>query len=165
MQAREWLFYAEDQMLAALPAEVPRFQRRVMWTILQFYLDNPSIHFELQPQPSRSLIEVGLHFEGKPEQNEAWAARIAAHSCELQAVLGPQWELEEWTASWRRLHRTYHFEQLSGQLGRDVAAEWARFITLLWPFADADAPAPAPYYVTALPAGSEQRGPDLALTR
>ena len=73
-----------------------------MWTILQFYYDNPAIHFELQPQPSRRQIEVGLHFEGSADQNEAWAARVQRHACELQAALGSEWELEEWTASWRR---------------------------------------------------------------
>lgn len=146
MQAREWLFYTEDLALAALPESFDRPQRRVMWTILQFYWENPAVHFELQPQPSRGLIEVGLHFEGKAEQNEAWAARVAAHSSELQSVLGPEWELEEWTASWRRLHRTYRFEQLTGQLGRDVAAEWARAILLLWPFARPGLESPAPDY-------------------
>jgi len=148
MQAREWLFYTEDLALAALPEAVPRFQRRVMWTILQFYFENPAIHFELQPQPSRGQIEVGLHFEASAEQNEAWAARVQRHACELQAALGPEWELEEWTASWRRLHRVYRFEQLTGQLGRDVAQEWARFITLTWPFALPNEPAPAPYYLS-----------------
>jgi len=118
-----------------------------MWTILQFYWENPAVHFELQPQPSRRLIEVGLHFESTAEVNEGLAARVARHSCELQAVLGPDWELEEWTASWRRLHRTYHFEHLSGQLGRDVADEWARAITLLWPFARLDRDEPLPFYV------------------
>ena len=146
MQAREWLFYTEDLCLAALPEAIERPQRRVMWTILQFYWENPAVHFELQPQPSRRLIEVGLHFESTPEVNEALAARVARHSCELQAVLGPDWELEEWTASWRRLHRTYRFEHLSGQLGRDVAAEWARAITLLWPFARLDRDEPLPWY-------------------
>jgi hypothetical protein len=147
MQTREWLFYTEDLMLAALPEELPRFQRRVMWTILQFYRDDPRIHFELQPQPSRSLVEVGLHFESTAEQNEAWAARVTVHSSELQSVLGPEWELEEWTGSWRRLHRVYRFERLDGQLGREIAAEWARAITLLWPFASTDVAAPAPFYL------------------
>lgn len=147
MQAREWLFYTEDLALAALPAAVPRLQRRVMWTILQFYFEDPRIHFELQPQPSRGQIEVGLHFEGTPEQNEWWAARVAAHACEVHAALGPEWELEEWTRSWRRLHRVYRFDRLTGQLGREVAEEWARFMTLAWPFAQPHEVAPAPYRV------------------
>ena len=142
MQAREFLFYVEDLALAALPPEVPRPQRRVMWTILQLSFDNPAAHFELQPQPTRSLIELGLHFEGTPEQNEAWAARLAERAGDLQAALGPEWELEEWTASWRRLHRTFRFEHLTGELGRVVAAEMAKAVTLLWPYALVGAPTP-----------------------
>lgn len=144
LKAREWLFYTEDLAFAALQESVPRPQRRVMWTILQFYWDTPAAHFELQPQPSRSLIEVGLHFESHAEQNEIWAARVAAHAAEIHSVLGDAWELEVWTASWRRLHRVYHFEHLTGALGREVAAEWARAISLLWPFAHATLESPAP---------------------
>jgi hypothetical protein len=69
MKAREGCSTPKTR-LAALQESVPRPQRRVMWTILQFYWDTPAAHFELQPQPSRSLIEVGLHFESYAEQNE-----------------------------------------------------------------------------------------------
>lgn len=137
MKAREWLFYTEDLALAALHTSVPRPQRKVMWTILQFYWDEPKLHFELQPQPSRSLIEVGLHFEASVEQNEYWAGRVATHQDAIRAALGDEWELEEWTKSWRRLHRPYHFDHLTGALGREVAEEWASAINLLWPFAQA----------------------------
>lgn len=147
MQAREWLFYTEDLALAALHESVQRPQRRVMWTILQFYWDNPHCHFELQPQPSRGLVEVGLHFEGSLEQNEAWAARLARHGPEVQAAMGEPWELEEWTSTWRRYHRVYRFEHLTGQLGRDVAAEWSKLITLLWPFAQTLATEAAPHHI------------------
>lgn len=142
MQAREFLFYVEDLAVAALPKDVPKPERKVMWTILQLFWDNPQAHFELQPQPSRALIELGLHFEGPAEQNELWAQRIAERAGDIQAVLGPAWELEEWTASWRRLHRTFPFEQLTGELGREVAAEMTKAISLLWPYALVGAPAP-----------------------
>ncbi len=134
MQAREFLFYVEDLAMAALPQDVPKPQRKVMWTILQLFWDNPHAHFELQPQPSRALVELGLHFEGPAEDNERWAQRVAERACDIQAALGPAWALEEWTASWRRLHRTYPFEHLTGELGREVAAELAKAVGLLWPY-------------------------------
>ncbi|MGE0599816.1 MAG: hypothetical protein AB7J35_10905 [Dehalococcoidia bacterium] len=146
MKAREWLFYTEDLALAALHESVPRPQRKVMWTILQFYWDQPLVHFELQPQPSRSLIEVGLHFEGPLEQNEYWAGRVAQHQDEIRAALGDEWELEEWTKSWRRIHRPYHFEQLTAPLGREIAAEWAKAINLMWPFAQTREAFAAPHH-------------------
>lgn len=142
MQAREFLFYVEDLALAGLPTEVPRPERKVMWTILQFSWGHPAAHIELQPQPSRSLVELGLHFEASAEENEAWAQRVAADAGPLQAALGPAWELEEWTASWRRLHRTWRIEHLSGVLGREVAAEATKAITLLWPYTLVGAPRP-----------------------
>jgi hypothetical protein len=140
MQAREFLMYVEDLAMAAFPKDVPKPERKVMWTILQLSWDNPQAHFELQPQPSRSLVELGLHFEGAAEDNERWAQRLAERSGDIQAVLGPEWELEEWTASWRRLHRTFRFEHLTGELGREVAADMAKAIGLLWPFALVGAP-------------------------
>ena len=144
MQAREFLFYVEDLALAALAADVPRPERKVMWTILQLSWGHPAAHIEIQPQPTRSLVELGLHFEASAEENETWAQRVADNAGELQAALGPAWELEEWTASWRRLHRTYRCEHLDGVLGREVAAELSKAIALLWPYAVVGAPAPKP---------------------
>lgn len=155
MQAREFLFFVVDITMAGLPAEVPRPERKVMWTILQLFWDNPAAHFELQPQPSRSLIELGLHFEGPAEDNERWAQRVAANASEIQSVLGPRWELEEWTASWRRLHRVFPFEHLTGELGREVAAEMTRGVSLLWPYAQVGAPPPKP--VAARPSHTRDR--------
>lgn len=142
MKAREFLFYAEDLALAALPKDYPRPERRVMWTILQFSFGNPALHFELQPQPARRQVEVGLHFEGTLEQNEAWAKRVADSACEVMAVMGPQWELEEWTSTWRRIHRVYHFDELTAALGREVAAEFAHAMQALLPYAQPAIDAP-----------------------
>ena len=91
LNAREFLFFAEDQAMAVLPAELPRPERRVMWTILQLHWGNPAVHFELQPQPSRRVVELGLHFEGPVEANDAWAAHIGHHARDLLCALGPAW--------------------------------------------------------------------------
>lgn len=145
LKAREFLFYTEDLALAALGDGVPRPERKVMWTILQFHWGQPAAHIELQPQVSRRVVELGLHFEGPVEWNEALARRVAAHAPELMAALGEGWELEEWTASWRRLHRTYRFEDhLTTALGREVAGGLATALRVLRPFAIAGAPLPAP---------------------
>lgn len=145
MKAREFLFYTEDLAYAALPDGVPRPERRVMWTILQFHWGQPAAHIELQPQLSRRVVELGLHFEGPAEWNDALAGRVAAHAPELMAALGEGWELEEWTASWRRLHRTYPVEDhLTTALGREVADGLARALRVLRPFALAEAPPAAP---------------------
>jgi hypothetical protein len=135
LQAREFIFYCEDTALAALPADFPRPERKVMWTILQLHYGNPTVHFEIQPHLGRGQVELGLHFEGPAEKNEEWALALSLRAVELMAGLGPAWELEEWTASWRRLHRIFTFERLDATLGRDVGAELSKAMLLLQPFA------------------------------
>jgi hypothetical protein len=133
VKAREFLFYCEERAMASLPADFPRPERKVMWTILQLHFGQPNIHFELQPQPSRSMVELGLHFEAPVEVNDYWAGVIAARAGELLPALGEAWELEAWTPSWRRLHRTFRFEALSRALADEVADEMAKAIQVLGP--------------------------------
>ena len=133
LEAREFVFFCEDQILTRLPPAVPRPERRLRWTILQFHFGDDRVHFELQPQMGRGVVEAGLHFEGPVEANDAWVDLLAAHAADLLGELGPYWELEEWTASWRRLHRPYPFERLTAELGCEVAGELVRAITALHP--------------------------------
>lgn len=150
LKAREFLFFTEDLALAALPPELAGAERKVMWTILQLSYGNPLVHFELQPQPSRGVVELGLHFEGDADANEAGARQLAMFTHEIRAALGPAWELEEWTASWRRLHRVYAFTKLTAALGREIAEEMAKAITVLGPLVRGmDLPPPAPPKPTA----------------
>jgi hypothetical protein len=134
MQVREFLFFAEEMAMRALPPAVPAPERKVMWTILQLHYGDPNVHFELQPSPGRRQIELGLHFEGTPEANDAWAAALALRAPEFMAALGDEWELEEWTASWRRIHRVFRFERLNSELGHVVADELVKALTVLGPF-------------------------------
>jgi hypothetical protein len=136
LKAREFLFYTEDQAMARLTTAIPRPNRRVMWTILQLYYDDPQVHFELQPQGARSQVELGLHFEADVETNERRAQLVAAHAPALLEVLGPEWEMEEWTASWRRLHRVFPFERLTAELGRQIAEQFAALVTTVAPMID-----------------------------
>ena len=137
LKAREFVFYTEDQALAGLPSDFPRPERRVMWTILQLHYGNPNVHFEVQPQVARGQVELGLHFEGPVEMNDVWALGLAERAAELRCALGDAWELEEWTASWRRLHRVFHFDRLTAELGREVAAEFTKLLMTLHEYAAA----------------------------
>ena len=133
MQAREFLFFTEELAMKSLPAGFPQPERRVMWTILQLHYGDPNVHFELQPMPSRQRVELGLHFEGAVDANDRWAACLAGRAPELMAALGDGWELEEWTSSWRRLHRTFSFERLTRDLGHEVAEELVKALHVLVP--------------------------------
>lgn len=108
------------------------------------YYDDPKIHFELQPQSARRIIELGLHFESTADVNDAWAAALARRATELIAQLGPEWELEAWTQSWRRLHRTIPFEALTASLAREVASSFARLVLVLGPIVQSRLLVPSP---------------------
>ncbi|MCA9824004.1 MAG: hypothetical protein KC482_10950 [Dehalococcoidia bacterium] len=133
LKAREFLFACEDRAMAQLPSSVPQPERKVMWTILQLHYGDPFVHFEIQPQVSRGQVELGLHFEGVLDKNEEWAQRIANLAAPIAGTLGPAWELEEWTASWRRLHRVFHFDRLTSVLASEVAEQYALLIGTLHP--------------------------------
>lgn len=122
LKAREFLFLCEDLAIPQVPAALRPHARNVMWTTLQLHYGEPAVHYELQPMPSRRQVEVGLHFESSPAVNDAWAALIGHHAPRLQSALGLDWELEVWTATWRRLHRVYPIERLTRDFAAEVAA-------------------------------------------
>ncbi len=133
LKAREFVFACEELAMHALPGGFPVPERRVMWTILQLFYGEHWAHFELQPHVGRGIVELGLHFEGPAEANEAAAAVLAADAPRLLGELGPGWELEEWTASWRRLHRTFDIERLTGTFAREVGGQLGHAIVTLQP--------------------------------
>ncbi len=157
LQAREFVFFCEDQLMAALPDGFPQPQRRVMWTILQLFYGDPAFHFELQPAMGRSQVELGLHFEGIAEENDRRAEKIANQAVPLMAALGPGWELEAWTPSWRRLHRVFHFTRFDLAFAREVAAQFATLVVALQPlFAEEATPYEPPVRVIGGKSRSER---------
>lgn len=127
LQARQFLFLAEEMAMNQLPEAQRPPGRHVMWTILQLHYGDPRIHFELQPRPARGDIELGLHFEAAAELNEA-RALVIARNRHLVSGLGDAWELDEWTASWRRFHRTFAAPELTRTLAGEVAGELAALV-------------------------------------
>ena len=158
LKAREFVFLCEDEILTRLSATaLPPPQRRLRWTTLQLHFGDEHAHFELQPQMGRRVVEAGLHFEGPLAQNEAWVELLAANAADLLGELGPAWELEEWTASWRRLHRSFPFERLTVALADEVAGEIVHAMRALYPLIEGGAarlPAPS---ASAGPARRERR--------
>jgi hypothetical protein len=81
-------------------------------------------------------IEIGLHFEGERQFSYRWAELMAARMPEIQARLGPQVELEEWTPSWTRIHQTIPYDPLSEPLADEVARRLAETISVLQPIVE-----------------------------
>jgi hypothetical protein len=57
---------------------------------------------------------------------------------EVQAGCGPQIELEEWTASWARLHETIPYDPPSPALADEIATRLSRLITVCQPIIESE---------------------------
>jgi hypothetical protein len=125
----------------ALRQRIRRHRSRHAPSLLQVYFSKPQVHYEVWVQRKPRAIEIGLHFEGGREENQRWAGLLAGRAAHVQAKLGPEAELEQWTRSWTRLHETLPVEgsawrpkeQLTEALARRVAARLARYIEVLEP--------------------------------
>ncbi len=134
MRIRDFLFLVYDALSKELPRPLRDHRWRVRFSLLQVYFGNPAVHYEVWVQRKIGRIEIGLHFEGDPEENYRWAQALAPRALEIQAQLGPTVELEEWTRSWTRLHESRALEgDLTQELAQDVARRVARFMEALEP--------------------------------
>ncbi len=116
-----------------LPRELRGFEASIRFVWLQLHYWSPKVHYEVWLTRKTQRIEIGLHFEGEREFSYRWAEVMAARMPEVQARLGPQVELEEWTASWTRIHQTIPYDPLSEPLAGEVARRLAETITVLQP--------------------------------
>ncbi|MEE9278451.1 MAG: hypothetical protein V3V06_08575, partial [Dehalococcoidia bacterium] len=110
---RDFLQHVRDLTLARLGRTFGPPQARIVFSSLQIHFGLSHLHYEVWPVRKTGRIEIGLHLEGPQEWSRALAARLAAHADDLRAALGPEYELEDWTASWCRLHRTLPLQGLS----------------------------------------------------
>jgi len=127
----------EEETLAALPKalrETSTHRVRFVWFQLHFH--TPKLHYEVCLTRKTERIEIGLHFEGTHDFSYRWAELIAPFMPEIQAQLGPQLELEEWTASWARLHETIPYDPPSAALASEIAARLSRIINVCQPIVE-----------------------------
>jgi len=137
MRVAEFLTLVDERAMAMLPAGVRSgATSRVRSVWLWVHYNDPRVHFEVWLARKTGRIEIGLHFEGPREFSYRWAEQMAPHMPEIQARLGPQVELEEWTASWARVHQTVPYDPLSEALADEVARRFAETITVLQPIVE-----------------------------
>ena len=136
MRPQEFLYGVRDRAAAALPDELRDFRAKVVYASLQLHYGNPSAHYEVWLVRKTGRIEVGLHFEGEREDNAAAAAALAEHVHELRERAGADVELEQWTASWTRLHVTLPLGTLTESLCDDTAQRLAGLITATRPLVE-----------------------------
>lgn len=137
MRVAEFLPLVKERALALLPADLQDgCTSRVSSVWLWLHYHHPKVHYEVWLARKTGRIEIGLHFEGPRDFSYRWAELVAPYMPEIQARLGPQVELEEWTASWARVHQTLPYDPLSEALADEVARRLAETIIVLQPIVD-----------------------------
>ena len=136
MRVRDFMSLVLEQTTSLLPEQLRDFTARIRFVWLQLHYHAPKVHYEVWLTRKTGRIEIGLHFEGPREFSYRWAELVAPHMPEIQARLGPQVELEEWTASWTRIHQTLPYDPLSEPLADEVARRFAETISVLQPIVE-----------------------------
>lgn len=130
MQMQPFLQLVLSRIEAETPSELRPWHARQRHAMLQIHYGNPRVHYEVWLQGRSGRAEVGLHFEDEPERNQRWCALFADRVLELLEALGPAVELEEWTASWARLHLTVPLPALDDAFADELAARFGRLIAV-----------------------------------
>ena len=133
MRVRDFLYLAREELEPLLPPDLRQFQWKVQFSFLQVHYWYPALHYELWPQKKTGRIEVGLHFEGEREHNLRWLQLLAESMVEVQAALGREVEIEEWTPVWTRLHFSLPYNDLTEADAAECARQFAGFIATLQP--------------------------------
>ena len=116
---------AKAPLVQAASSSVPEYSKwetRQRFGYVQYWRGAHRLHYEVWVQRKTQRLEIGLHFEGDREWSYSCAEVLAEHAVEIAGAIGMEWELEEWTASWTRLHRAFPAPALTAELA-DEAAE------------------------------------------
>jgi hypothetical protein len=149
-------FFAEvvDALRSRLPPGLANFSHHANPMLLKIFFDNERVHYEVATHGHLGAMEIGLHFEDGPVSTAAYLAWFDRQIIELKHDLGPQFELERWTATWGRLYEMRPLGRLDRPLAGATAQRLAIVIPTLQPLVIAAA---IPPERSAQPAGS--RGP------
>jgi len=137
MRVAEFMALLQERVLARLPDSLREsIQPRIRFTWFQAHYHSPKVHYEVCLTRKTGRIEIGLHFEGPRDFSYRWLELMAEHAPEIMDGIGPDFEFEEWTQSWARIHQTVPYDPLSDSLADEVARRLARVITVLQPIVE-----------------------------
>jgi hypothetical protein len=158
MSVRDFMPLVLERTLVLLPPHLRNVKHSIRSVWLQLHYHTPRVHYEVWLARKAGRIEIGLHFEGPREFSYLWAERLAPYMPEVSARLGPQVELEEWTASWTRLHQTIPYDPLSEALAEEVAIRLSETIITLQPIVETELEHVPPELELAEAPGSRHSG-------
>ena len=154
MTTRALLEQIRQHTLASLPPDLGSPEARIRFQSLQISFADPRLHYEVWPIRKTGLIEIGLHIEGPHDWSRAVARVLAAQADDLRRALGPGYELEDWTASWSRLHTTVPLTRLTPALADSLTTQLLHLIQTAEPLLRASA---LPEPPARIGAGRERR--------
>jgi hypothetical protein len=126
----DFLASVQRALADRLGPDLDGMRTRQRFGYLQLYRGDPSVHYEVWAQRKTGRVEVGLHFEAADrDRNYAAAALLASRQADVLAAVGPEFELEEWTAQWTRLHCSMQAPSLTADLADAAAQRAAQLIT------------------------------------
>ena len=136
LNRREFFAAIVSEVGAALPPELAAFRHRANSILLKIDYGNDRIHYEVWTDGARSRVEIGLHFEDGPASTAAYLAYFDARIVEIKHQLGPQLELERWTASWGHLFESVPLGRLDGGFVKTVSGRMVAHIETLQPMVE-----------------------------
>ena len=104
--------------------------------LLKLDYGHDRIHYEVWADATRGRLEIGLHFEDGQASTAAYLAYFDARIVEIKHLLGPETELERWTASWGHLFASEPLGRLDRNFAQSVARRLAAQIAVLQPMVE-----------------------------
>lgn len=136
LNRRDFFAAVVAEVRTALPADLAGFRHRANSMLLKIDYGNERVHYEVWTDGARGRVEIGLHFEDGPASTLAYLAFFDARIVEIKHALGPEVELERWTASWGHLFESAPLGRLDRGFARSVAGRLTAQIALLQPMVE-----------------------------
>ena len=103
--------------------------------LMKLHYDRPEFHYEAWHHTGDGRLEIGLHFEGSREENQAAFEFFRSRMIEIKAHL-PYAELEPWDRGWSRLYETLPATQLDDRALDAAVGRMVEYIVALQPLLD-----------------------------
>ena len=142
LKTKEFLAQAAELARMQLPAALRDVQVvGPVGSLIKLHYGYPRVHYEVWVRRRTGHIEVGLHFEGVPQENALYLEELTSRYPHVIASLGPGVEPEQWAGSWTRVHQAVPFTSLDEDLLMVVSGRLSQMIRILEPAVREIAPA------------------------
>ena len=125
-----------EVVLPGIPADIRhKLQvRQPFRAIIQFYDNEPRLHYEVGRAWRQPGLELGFHFESRDKAlNRLLLEGFQRHMFEIKDNLGEQVEAEMWDRGWSKVYEVLPATQYTVEFQRQVGQRLAQLITTLHP--------------------------------